>query len=151
MESADSGCPFFGGQVTLFSTKLLLDMVRLEVVPAAVLDLPSNPSEFVCSLGLLARNREPFINPGFGVSPYFVFPGSVVAGTSAILQMQHVWAFCSHSLFKRLIQLRLLQKSPSATEMCNRYLAVRLKHLSCFVPADDLRLLIGPALCMACC
>lgn len=121
------------------------------MVTGTVLHLPSTPSEFVCSLGLLARKRGPFISPGFGVSPCFVFPGSVVAGTSAILQMQHVWAFCSHSLFKRLIQLRLLQESPSATKMCIRYLAVRLKHLSCFVPANNLRLSIGPALCRVCC
>lgn len=70
---------------------------------------PGTPAgEFGCILRLPTTKREPFLGPGFQVSPCFPLPASVVPGTSDLLQMQHVWALCEHSLFKRLIQLKLL-------------------------------------------
>lgn len=52
---------FFGGQITLFSTKLLIDTVRLEMVPVQFSIPPPAPEalagEFVCGLGLLARKK----------------------------------------------------------------------------------------------
>lgn len=65
---------FFGGQITLFSTKPLLDMVRLEMVPVTVLHLLITPSEFVCSLGLLARKKGTLYQPRFWSQPLFHFP-----------------------------------------------------------------------------
>lgn len=62
---------FFGGQVTLFIIKLLLDMARLEVVPG---HLSSTPSEPVCSLGLLARKKGTFYQPRFWSQPLLRFP-----------------------------------------------------------------------------
>lgn len=73
VELVSSGCLFVGGQITLFSAKRVLDTGwKWYAVPFHI-PLEALAGGFVCSLGPLARKREPFINPGFRVSPCFSY------------------------------------------------------------------------------
>lgn len=51
-------------------------------------------------LGFLQIKRQPFMNPGFGVSPRFFLPASVVAGTSALLQI-HMCGLFANTVYLR--------------------------------------------------
>lgn len=74
---------FFGGQIALFSIRLLLDTVRLEIVTCYSSASPLHPWSLwlvnsCVVLSFLQENREPFINPVFQVSPCFFLPARVL-------------------------------------------------------------------------
>lgn len=94
----------FGGQTTLFSTKLLLDTGWKWYLLQFSIPLPAPEAlagEFVCSLGLLQEKREPFINPGFRVSLCFFLPPRVL-----LLALQPYCKCSMCGLFANTVYLR---------------------------------------------
>lgn len=145
---------FFCGQISLFSAEwLLLDEVRLETnrcSSAGFLLLPQKLS--LVNLGaffsFLAEKGNLFSTQLFKSALVSFLPARVL-----LLALQPCCKCSMCGLYANTVYLRGWYNSMkvSATEIRNRYLAVWLNHLSCFLPADDLRSLIGPALPRAHC
>lgn len=78
VELVNSGCLFVGGQITLFSTKLVLDTGWKWYLLQFCIPLEALAGGFVCSLGLSARKKGTFCQPRFWNQPLFLLPARVL-------------------------------------------------------------------------